>query len=149
MRSVAPAEWRAEAAALADAGYRCVDLLTGIDRGDHVEVVVRLVRPAPLDAVLLATLVPVSAPVLDSLTPVLPGAAWHERETAEMLGLAFTGHPDPRPLLLRTGLAAAPLRKGTVLAARAATPWPGAHEPGRAPRRPALPLGVPGDWGSA
>src|SRR3954468_4663293 len=42
------------------------------------------------------------APVIDSVVSVYPGAAWHERETHEMFGVDFDGHPDLSPLLLPT-----------------------------------------------
>jgi NADH-quinone oxidoreductase subunit C len=35
-----------------------------------------------------------------SLTGIYRGADWPEREAAEMFGFVFTGHPDPRRLLL-------------------------------------------------
>lgn len=38
-------------------------------------------------------------------------AEWHERETAELFGLVFDGHPWPRPLLLPADWEGYPLRK--------------------------------------
>ena len=38
-------------------------------------------------------------PQVPSLAARIPSAAWIEREMAEMLGVEFVGHPDPRPLL--------------------------------------------------
>ena len=35
-----------------------------------------------------------------SVTELIPGAQFYEREIGEMLHLTFEGHPDPRPLLL-------------------------------------------------
>ena len=35
-----------------------------------------------------------------SLTPLLPAAAWYEREIHDLFGLKPTGHPDLRPLVL-------------------------------------------------
>ena len=35
-----------------------------------------------------------------TLTDLVPGAAFYEREVSEMLHVTFEGHPDPRPLLL-------------------------------------------------
>jgi Ni,Fe-hydrogenase III component G len=37
---------------------------------------------------------------IDSLTPLMKGANWIEREINEMLGIEFRGHPDMRRLLL-------------------------------------------------
>jgi len=40
-------------------------------------------------------------PVVSTVTDVWQGANWHERETAEMFGITFAGHPYPEPLLLQ------------------------------------------------
>lgn len=39
-------------------------------------------------------------PEFPSLTPLLPAAAWYEREIHDMFGLVPVGHPDLRPLVL-------------------------------------------------
>lgn len=39
-------------------------------------------------------------PVIDSITPIFPGAEWIEREMWEMLGIEFSGHPNLKRLLL-------------------------------------------------
>ncbi len=39
-------------------------------------------------------------PVVHSLIDIWPGAEYHERETYEMLGVNFQGHPDLKHLLL-------------------------------------------------
>ncbi|MGW7366930.1 NADH-quinone oxidoreductase subunit C, partial [Streptomyces sp. NPDC054841] len=103
---------------------------------------------------LLRTTVPHEAPVLASAVEVYAGAAWHERETYEMFGVDFTGHPHLVPLLLPEGFEGHPLRKDFVLAARVAKAWPGAKEPGESDhggpkRRQMLPPGVPdpNEWG--
>lgn len=51
-----------------------------------------------------------SQPV-DSVFPIWPTADWHERETAEMFGIVFANHPDPRKLLLPEHWKVHPLRK--------------------------------------
>ena len=58
---------------------------------------------------------PLAAPVLPTLTGLWPAADWHEREAAEMVGLTFSGHPDPRNLLLEEDLRIHPLRKAHPL----------------------------------
>ncbi len=53
-----------------------------------------------------------SAPSIDSVSDIFPGLEWHERETREMFGINFTGHPDLRLLLLPDELEGKyPLRK--------------------------------------
>ncbi|MGW2588954.1 NADH-quinone oxidoreductase subunit C [Streptomyces sp. NPDC001515] len=103
---------------------------------------------------LLRTTVPHEAAVLPTATGVYAGAAWHERETHEMFGIGFEGHPHLVPLLLPEGFEGHPLRKDFVLAARVAKAWPGAKEPGESEhggpkRRTMLPPGVPdpNEWG--
>ncbi|WP_327289273.1 NADH-quinone oxidoreductase subunit C [Streptomyces sp. NBC_01198] len=103
---------------------------------------------------LLRTTVGHDEPALASATGVHPGAAWHERETYEMFGVAFTGHPGLSPLLLPEEFEGHPLRKDFVLAARVAKAWPGAKEPGEShdggpKRRQMQPPGVPdpNEWG--
>ena len=102
--------------------------------------------------VLLRTRVPREDPRLATLTAVYPGANWPERETWEMFGIAFDGHPNLVKLLLPDQFEGHPLRKDFVLASRVAKVWPGAKEPGEsgsgAPsRRRMRPPGVPDDWG--
>jgi NADH-quinone oxidoreductase subunit C len=102
---------------------------------------------------LVKTRVPRDQAELPSATTVYRGANWHERETFEMFGVVFTGHPDLKPLLLPDGFEGHPLRKDFILASRVAKAWPGAKEPGESDhdhraspgRRRMLPPGVPGE----
>ncbi|WP_399128903.1 NADH-quinone oxidoreductase subunit C [Actinacidiphila sp. ITFR-21] len=113
--------------------------------------------PGPATAVrrlLVRTTVPYGAAELPTATGVYAGAGWHERETYEMFGVAFAGHPHLAPLLLPEEFEGHPLRKDFVLAARVAKAWPGAKEPGESheggpKRRQMQPPGVPdpNDWG--
>lgn len=48
---------------------------------------------------------------IDSLTPVWRGANWFERETFDMFGIVFRGHPDFRRILLYEEFQGHPLRK--------------------------------------
>ncbi|HSR17602.1 MAG TPA: NADH-quinone oxidoreductase subunit C [Ignavibacteriaceae bacterium] len=40
-----------------------------------------------------------SCPKMNSISSVVVGAEWIEREMMEMLGITFDGHPHPEPLL--------------------------------------------------
>jgi NADH-quinone oxidoreductase subunit C len=48
---------------------------------------------------------------IDSLVPVWKGAGWFERETFDMFGVMFKGHPDLRRILLYPEFEGHPLRK--------------------------------------
>ena len=37
---------------------------------------------------------------ISTISDIFDGANWHERETRDMFGVTFTGHPYPEPLLL-------------------------------------------------
>lgn len=50
-------------------------------------------------------------PVVASSSSVYPCFAWHEREVAELFGVEFLGHPDPRKLLLDSSYTGYPMRK--------------------------------------
>lgn len=165
-RDVAPGEWRVEVAAALDEGFTFVDWLTAVDRSYLDEpghdVVARLLDVSTTGAaqgLRLATFVPEGA-TLESLTPLVAGFAWHERETFEMFGIHFDGFVDNtdlglRPLLLPDGFEGHPLRKEFQLAARASKAWPGGKEPGeghdsgRSPsrRRVQAPGVPPPEWG--
>ncbi|MFJ7245871.1 NADH-quinone oxidoreductase subunit C [Kitasatospora sp. NPDC098652] len=103
----------------------------------------------------LRTRLPRDGAALPSAVAVYAGAAWHERETHEMFGIDFPGHPHLATLLLPDGFEGHPLRKEFVLAARVAKDWPGAKEPGESDhgggpaRRKMQPAGVPdpNEWG--
>jgi NADH-quinone oxidoreductase subunit C len=56
---------------------------------------------------------------------VFAGANWHERETHEMFGIHFEGHPDLRHLYLPGEFEGNPLRKDFPLLSRMVKPWPG------------------------
>jgi NADH-quinone oxidoreductase subunit C len=64
-------------------------------------------------------------PGVDSWVPLYRGADWHERETWEMYGFQFHGHPDLRHIYLPADFEGFPLRKDFPLLSREVKPWPG------------------------
>jgi NADH-quinone oxidoreductase subunit C len=153
---VPPAHWVAAVTAARDRlGCDFFDWLTAVDeREQGYRIVVHVWSTARRYGVLVRTLVESE---VDSLIGVYRGAAWAERETHEMFGVHFAGHPDLAPLLLPPQFEGHPLRKDFVLATRVAKAWPGAIEPGEStvdrtgrrppPRPPGVP--APGEWGAS
>lgn len=66
-------------------------------------------------ALQISVLTPPGSPQIPSITSFFAAADWHEREAAEMVGLVFEGHPDPRNLLLEEDLRIHPLLKSHPL----------------------------------
>jgi NADH:ubiquinone oxidoreductase subunit C len=159
---VPPESWVAAHEVLRDAvGFTFFDFLSASDElTDGFRVVSHLADfwgGSHVDHLLVRTLIPRDQPTLATLSELYAGANWHERETYEMFGITFEGHPNLIPLLLPDGFEGNPLRKEFILAARVAKPWPGAKEPGESDHAPAgapsrrrtLPPGVPDPetWG--
>jgi NADH-quinone oxidoreductase subunit C len=57
-----------------------------------------------------------SEPVAPTISHLWAGANWHERETFDLLGVRFEGHPDLRRILMWDGYPHHPLRKDFPLA---------------------------------
>jgi NADH-quinone oxidoreductase subunit C len=58
-----------------------------------------------------------------SIISVFPGADWFERETYDLYGVLFTGHPDLRRLLTDYGFEGHPLRKDFPLTGFVEVRW--------------------------
>ena len=89
------------------------------------QVFARLVDLRRKLGVTLKTDVPDDTLTVGSWVPIFAGANWHERETHEMFGIGFEGHPNLRKLYLPTDFEGFPLRKDFPLLARMIKPWPG------------------------
>ena len=59
----------------------------------------------------IKVLLPKASPRIATAVPVWRAAQWHERECAEMFGIEFVGHPDPRNILLPDDWVGYPMRK--------------------------------------
>lgn len=52
-----------------------------------------------------------SFPIVDSMMGLWSSANWHERETFDLFGIVFNGHPDLRRILTDYGFVGHPFRK--------------------------------------
>lgn len=87
--------------------------VSGVDRGAARESVVHLYSLATHDTLCLKTNADAHEHV-PSLTPVWPAANWHERESYDLMGIVYDGHPDLRRILMPADWIGHPLRKDYV-----------------------------------
>ena len=110
--------------ALADEGYEmCVDL-TGVDylampqrtigfdiQAERFEVAVNLLSLSQRKRIRVRVQVPADDCTMPTLFDIHPGTEAHERETFDMFGIVFTGHPDMTRILMPEDWDGHPLRK--------------------------------------
>jgi NADH-quinone oxidoreductase subunit C len=107
------------------------DFLTAVDyrpKEKGFEVVVHLYSNRLNHNVRLKVECDAEDPHCPTISHVWPGANWFERETWELLGVVFDGHPHLVKLVLPEQFEGHPLRKDFALMTREAKPWPGAVE---------------------
>lgn len=79
--------------------------------GEDLWINVQLLSMRHKQRLSIKCLLPKAALQLPSTVPVYRASQWHERECAEMFGISFEGHPDPRHILLPDDWIGYPLRK--------------------------------------
>lgn len=130
---VTPQNWLAVATHMKECGHCRFDFftfLTAVDAEDSgFEVVAHLYSVRRQHAVNLRTTVARAEPKLPTLSGLWNGANWCERETWELFGIDFDGHPNLVKLLLPVEFDGFPLRKDFLLMTREAKEWPGLKEP--------------------
>jgi len=90
-----------------------IDVL-GVDMyrpGERFEVIYNVYSLAHRRFLRLKVRIPAEDPTVPTVTGVWPGANWHERETWDMFGIRFPGHPDLRRLYMPEEFEHFPLRK--------------------------------------
>lgn len=84
-----------------DLDFDYLRCLTAIDWEDQgIDVVYHLYSTKKKHNLTVKANLPNSDLTVDTATTVWRAANWLERETAEMFGVRFNGHPDPRTLLM-------------------------------------------------
>ena len=106
------------------------DFLTAVDRPDQgiMEIVAHVYSIEHGTHVRVKVPLPRDEPRIPTISDIYPGASWHERETWELFGVVFEGHPHLVKLVLPEPFEGYPLRKDFELMSRVAKPWPGAAE---------------------
>ncbi|HEX2047389.1 MAG TPA: NADH-quinone oxidoreductase subunit C [Acidimicrobiales bacterium] len=101
-------------------------IVTGFAGGDtRFQVIARLYSIVRHIGVHLKADLDDDDPRIRTWTGVYAGADWCERETWEMYGFTFDGHPNLTHLYLPGEFEGFPLRKDFPLLAREVKPWPG------------------------
>jgi NADH-quinone oxidoreductase subunit C len=107
-------EYIAFSTAVRDAGYEMFMDLCGVDhltRSPRFDVVVNVVNVPTSQRLRILVGIDGADPTCPSLTDVYPGANFYERETWDLLGIGFDGHPDLTRILLPDEWEGHPLRK--------------------------------------
>ena len=105
---------------------RSTEVVQGVTGGaTRFQVFARVVDPLRHVGITLKADVADDAMAIGSWHAIYAGANWHERETHEMFGIDFAGHPDLRNMYLPTEFEGYPLRKDFPLLSRMIKPWPG------------------------
>ncbi len=92
-------------------GFDHLSVITGIDYGDHFEVIYNLFSYSRKQSLALKVKLEHDKPEVDSVTSLWKGADWLERETYDLVGITFKGHPNLIRILLPDGWNGHPLRK--------------------------------------
>src|SRR5476649_2539056 len=93
--------------------FICIIDVTAVDwpkRAERFDVVYHLLSPR-LNLRIRVKAATDESTSVPSIIDVFPGADWFERETYDLYGVVFTGHPDMRRLLTDYGFEGHPLRK--------------------------------------
>lgn len=86
--------------------------VTAVDELERIDLVCHLNSYAKRHRITVKVPLSRENPKIPTLTGLWPGANWHERETFDLYGVVFEGHPDLRRILLDDTWEGHPMRKG-------------------------------------
>ncbi len=94
-------------------GFDYLTCVTGVDyiAENKLESVYHFARTVGGPGIVLKVQVDRKNPVIPSITPLYKGAELQERESYDLIGIRYKGHPDLRRLLTWEGFAGHPLQK--------------------------------------
>jgi len=92
-------------------GFDLLSCISGVDMLDHLETVYHVRSIVRGQLLQIKVRLDHEKPELDSVVSVWPTANWLERETYDLFGIKFAGHPDLRRMLLDDDFEGYPLLK--------------------------------------
>jgi NADH/F420H2 dehydrogenase subunit C len=92
-------------------GFDLLSCISGVDMLDHLETVYHIRSISRSQLLQLKVQIDREKPAVDSVVSVWPTANWLERETYDMYGIHFSGHPDLRRMMLDDDFEGYPLLK--------------------------------------
>ncbi|MBV9231449.1 MAG: NADH-quinone oxidoreductase subunit C [Chloroflexi bacterium] len=92
-------------------GFDLLSCISGVDMLDHLETVYHVRSTTRGQLLQLKVRLDNEKPEVDSVVSVWPTANWLERETYDLFGIRFAGHPDLRRMLLDDDFEGYPLLK--------------------------------------
>jgi NADH-quinone oxidoreductase subunit C len=118
--TVPPAQVHEALAALKDDGYQLLVFLTCVDHladssktewPGRYELVYQLRDMEKLRDIRVRSFIDGDPPEIDSASDVFPPANWDERETYDLFGVMFKGHPELTRILMPDDWVGHPLRR--------------------------------------
>jgi NADH-quinone oxidoreductase subunit C len=93
-------------------GFEHVSCVSGVDMKTHFQTVYHISSYSnKVVAEIVVDNISREKPEVDSISLLWGGANWHERETYDMFGIIFVGHPRLERILLADDFKFFPLRK--------------------------------------
>jgi len=92
-------------------GFDLLSCISGVDMLDHLETVYHVRSTVREQLLQIKVRLDHEKPEVDSVVSVWPTANWLERETYDLFGFRFAGHPDLRRMLLDDDFEGYPLLK--------------------------------------
>jgi len=112
--TIAPESIREAAATVQAAGYNFFEDLTAVDWFPSIprfQLSYHILSHTFKERIRLRVMVSEPDPTVESITSVWPSANFYERETYDMFGIRFAGHPNLRRIMMPDEWEGYPMRK--------------------------------------
>ena len=95
--------------------FNMLHCISGVDWPEYFESVYHIHSMIQKHWVILKVRVPKDHPHVPSIASLWPAANWHERESFDLVGIVYDGHPQLRRILLPDEWEGHPLQKDYVM----------------------------------